>query len=53
MFQLTCLGWLLFRSDSLTAFAGMIVEPFRGFHVTDNGLVARLVMLASPLVIVQ
>jgi D-alanyl-lipoteichoic acid acyltransferase DltB (MBOAT superfamily) len=53
MFQLTCLGWLLFRANSVSAFAAMIDSLLRDFHVIDWPLVTRLMTLIAPLLVVQ
>ena len=48
MFQLTCLGWMLFRSPDLTSSANMLQALFTGFLAEGN---ARAVYLAVQLAI--
>lgn len=53
MFILTCYGWLLFRASSLAQISEMTValaHPLRGF---DTGTFQKILVLISPLVIVQ
>jgi D-alanyl-lipoteichoic acid acyltransferase DltB (MBOAT superfamily) len=40
MFQFTCLGWLLFRADSLGQVAGMLASMATNFHTTAWSLPA-------------
>lgn len=53
MFQLTCLGWLIFRAGSTAALAGMLASLFHGIHITDMPLLIRVATLAAPLLVVQ
>ncbi len=53
MFALTCYGWLLFRASSFHQIAAMtqaLANPFAGL---PGELLAKVLVLAAPLVVVQ
>jgi alginate O-acetyltransferase complex protein AlgI len=53
MFQLTCLGWLIFRASSAAALGAMIASLFHGIHFSDMPFAIRVATLAAPLLLVQ
>ncbi|MBF0595613.1 MAG: MBOAT family protein [Candidatus Omnitrophica bacterium] len=52
-FQLTCLGWLLFRASSTNQAIDMFTSIFHHFSITRGASIAQILFYLSPLLIVQ
>jgi D-alanyl-lipoteichoic acid acyltransferase DltB (MBOAT superfamily) len=56
MFQITCLGWLIFRADSLdqlVRFGSLLVHDLRPTTATFESLLVPLLQIVTPLMIVH
>jgi D-alanyl-lipoteichoic acid acyltransferase DltB (MBOAT superfamily) len=53
MFHLTCLGWLLFRAESIEQAAGMLAAIGRGLSLPPLAYLGPVVVLVVPLLAVQ
>jgi hypothetical protein len=56
MFTVTCIGWLIFRADSvaqLWQFATLIVTDFRVTAATIDSLLVPLLLVVAPLLVVH
>lgn len=53
MFHLACLGWLMFRAESLHQIGQMVTSVLRARGGMDIGLLSPLLYFVSPLVLIE
>ena len=51
-FQLTCVGWLIFRAENVEQIPRMLVAIFTSFSLAGSGI-KTLIVYAMPLVVIQ